>query len=388
MTSRLRRLVYLSALASLLLFASFSYSFASRGDAYAWNIIIDKDTHLETLIINTGDYVTIRPGVTVSADVLANHGTLTNYGKLGILGGENTGRIENYGVISYDPLRGDINNINGGFINMRQNSTFIFFKGGSYEPHNLVNGAGSTIVNNGTFVSLGQVGMALQNEDGGLLYRDCSGVFEVILSGAPLIDRCPVPVSKYSTLITATDLNGHPISGVWVVISSPIDRHRYKTGFTPLEFTALSNTTYSVRYSEYGGKEFVHWERNGIVEQPDDNPFSLGGFKIAADNTTLNAVYDTGKVGRGFSPFTFSAGANAPAVTVEARSADGNQVLHMWTVIQPLTIYNSDQVDYFIRVHDYGHLVFDHWEDGSTSSFRDVQPTEPMTITAYYKATT
>ena len=388
MPSRSRRLVYLSALASLLLFASFSYSLSSRRDAYAWNIIIDKDTRLETFTINAGDYVTIKPGVTVSVDVLANHGTLTNYGTLGLLGGENTGRIENYGVISYDPLRGNINNINGGFINMRQNSTFIFIKGGSYQPHNLVNGAGSTIVNNGTFVSLGQVGMALQNENGGLLYRDCSGVFEVILSGASLIDMCPMPVSKYSTLITATDLNGHPISGVWIVIASPIDRHRYKTGFTPLEFTALSNTTYSIRYSEYGGKEFVHWERNGVVEQPDDNPFSQRGFKITANNTLLNAVYDTSKVGRGLSPLTFSAGNSAPPVTVEARRADGSQVLHMWTVIQPLTIFNSNQIDYFVRVHDYGHLVFDHWEDRSTSPFRDVRPTEPITITAYYKAST
>lgn len=66
-------------------------------------------------------------------------------------------------------------------------------------------------------------------------------------------------------------------------------------------------------------------------------------------------------------------------------SLDGNEILRMWTIIDPQSS-DADSSTYRVyATNGYQNLTFDHWEDGSTNRVRTLSMEEAATITAYYK---
>jgi hypothetical protein len=209
------------------------------------------------------------------------------------------------------------------------------------------------------------------------MYRECAGVYDVPIIGSPVIDKCPMPVAHYTATIKAADLDGNSIPGVWMVVRSFVDNEIVVKGFTPLDFVGLSNTTYTITVSAYGGKIFDHWEEDG------SNTSFTRTTRLTSNNTTFTAVYDLSKSFRGFTPLTFTNTQLGQAnLTVLAKSIDSGKILHMWTIIEPFQV---DEGTYFVTVHNFEDKVFDHWEDGSTIELRIVAPSQNPTIIAFYK---
>ena len=88
----------------------------------------------------------------------------------------------------------------------------------------------------------------------------------------------------------------------------------------------------------------------------------------------------------------------ANTLTVNGYALDGRP-LNMWIVISlagttvktgftPLTFAGTTGSIYSVQAHDYsaGNIVFDHWEDGSTTRTRTITLSSDATITAFYKA--
>lgn len=46
----------------------------------------------------------------------------------------------------------------------------------------------------------------------------------------------------------------------------------------------------------------------------------------------------------------------------------------------------AGQQSYRVYAHNYQDLIFDHWEDGSTTMVRDITIGENTTITVYYSS--
>jgi hypothetical protein len=218
--------------------------------------------------------------------------------------------------------------------------------------------------------------MTIQNS--GTLYRECEGIYDIIVVGNAVIDKCPAPVVEYTMTIKAADLDGKPINGEWMVVRSFINSEIVAKGFTPLNFVGLSNTTYTITESQYGGKVFDHWEQDGIIKDDSDRLIRL------SSDTTFTVVYDTSRSIRGFTSLTYTGAQEEPDLTVQAQSVDGSKTLHMWTIIDPQSS-NDTSTTYKVYASNYKDRVFDHWEDGSTSRTRTLTIEEATTITAYYQ---
>lgn len=252
---------------------------------------ISQDTHLDTLLVKAGETLLVEHNVTVSASNVTNYGTIINKGTLGFDYGSNSGSaamgtIDNYGSLAFSGTYGNFTNIDGGKMNIYNDSRFVFDKGGSYSPHYIVNGPNSIIDNNGTVYNTGPLGLAIQN-NGGLLYRDCTGVYSVPVYGTTAVDKCAIPIQTvgYHTTIRTEDQNGNPINGVWTIVRASIDEKVVKAGFSPLSFTALSNSTYALDASPITGMMPVHWkaENGGLIDTYIIRP--------TQDNSTYTGVY-------------------------------------------------------------------------------------------------
>ena len=102
------------------------------------------------------------------------------------------------------------------------------------------------------------------------------------------------------------------------------------------------------------------------------------------------ATYDTGHSLRGFSPLTYNGTLKQPDLTVNAVALEGNQTIHMWTVINPQSANATASVGsatYKVYARDgYQNLIFDHWKDsGSTNRIRTLTTDKPTTLIAYYR---
>ena len=109
---------------------------------------------------------------------------------------------------------------------------------------------------------------------------------------------------------------------------------------------------------------------------------------ILPSDTTVTAYYLSAiHLVRGFTELTSESDEQAPDLTVRAALPDGNQTLHMWTIILPTEDGSSEsgQQSYKVYMHDYQDIVFDHWEDGSTDRIRELTIGGNTTGTAYYR---
>ena len=119
------------------------------------------------------------------------------------------------------------------------------------------------------------------------------------------------------------------------------------------------------------------WEQDvGILEKT-----TAGTFEMQARNTTQSASAST-------SPMY--------ALTITSADASGNPKTGMYTTIRegsaivltgftPLSFTGYLGATYSVSVSNYESSIFDHWEDGSTSSRRVVNFESDATITAYYR---
>jgi poly(beta-D-mannuronate) lyase len=86
-------------------------------------------------------------------------------------------------------------------------------------------------------------------------------------------------------------------------------------------------------------------------------------------------------------------------LTVNAVSISDGRILNMWTVIRsggatvhtgftPVAYTGNTGSTYIVTLSDYGNLVFDHWNDGSTIRSKTITLSADAIITAYYKTNT
>lgn len=159
---------------------------------------------------------------------------------------------------------------------------------------------------------------------------------------------------------------------------------------TPFSFTGVAGVTRTlqapdeVQWSAEGGDgsikkryAFRSWSDGVAAGSP------TRALDTPATNTTIVANY-----------------AFVPArLTIESADMDGNPVPGMWASVAladggiplqagltPHAVLEADpDAQYAVTVQDYGGLVFDHWEDGSTDRTRTVSNlVSDATLTAYY----
>jgi hypothetical protein len=144
-----------------------------------------------------------------------------------------------------------------------------------------------------------------------------------------------------------------------------------KAGITPLAFAGQDGLTYSVTANSFENLVFDHWE--------DGSTSRSRTIMLTTDNTELTAYYKTSDDStRGMTPITH--GADGRDLTVNAASLDGTS-LRMWNIVQV-----ESNGSYTVSVHDFEGLVFDHWEDGSTSRTRNVVMGQDTAVTAYFRS--
>lgn len=166
--------------------------------------------------------------------------------------------------------------------------------------------------------------------------------------------------------------NNKILNGMFTAVV-PINSSTMQTGFTNSTSTGYLGSAYKVTASDYLGIVFDHWE---------DGTTSRSRTVILNENSKeLRAYYRTTDPLMALTPATYVT-KDGLDLTVNAAllGADGTS-LDMWAVVQS---YGSGKYEMIVR--DYGNYVFDHWENGSTDRTRTLTIDEPMTITAYYRA--
>ena len=182
--------------------------------------------------------------------------------------------------------------------------------------------------------------------------------------------------------VNSVDLSGNPVQGVWTVIRATTNDTLAKTGYTPFAFNGSTNTSYKVSVANYDGKVFKYWKDTGST----DGTRTVDNLTSAA-NTTLTAVYDTGKSLRGSTSLTYTGTNGQPNLTIDAVTMDGgNRTLQMWTIIDPQESKGISTTYKVYATNGYQNLKFDHWSDnGSKDRFRTLTIGQDTTITAYYR---
>jgi hypothetical protein len=177
--------------------------------------------------------------------------------------------------------------------------------------------------------------------------------------------------SKTNTLLVKTvDSAGSSITGYYATLSQ--NEVEVQTAFSPASFTLNSGETYQVEVSDYGSNVFDHWEDGSKIRTRS----------IAAGQSAVTAYYS-------------SATPKETSLSVKSVDIDGKSISGLWTVITkdgttvktgftPLTYTAQPGSTYEVTVANYKTYAFDHWEDGSKSSTRQVVASDDTTVTAYY----
>ena len=187
----------------------------------------------------------------------------------------------------------------------------------------------------------------------------------------------------YSKPVISINVNTVTLSGASLpnVYTTILQGNTYVAiGNTPMSFSSASpGTTYLVTPTDHevfnnGRFEFDHWSDGSTVRGKTITPSS---------SITLTAYYK-------------SRNGSSQTVSVQSAGLSGNPISGLFTLISPSNfVITSDHTPrsytlyqdttYTITPLDYGSYFFDHWENGSTSRGRNITPTAPMTVTAYYR---
>jgi glucose/arabinose dehydrogenase len=174
--------------------------------------------------------------------------------------------------------------------------------------------------------------------------------------------------------VRASDLRGNGLEGTLATISSDVNGTTLQT---PLARVDNVNTTYTVSAVSNSTHVFDHW---------DDG----------TTNPSRTVTLDASKILRAYYK-TSSTSDLQSSIVVNALTTQGGE-LGMWINIfreeadsisglTPLVAQVQDGLAYTVSADDHQHLVFDHWEDGSTSRTRTVnlQGNDNAYLTAYYR---
>jgi hypothetical protein len=130
----------------------------------------------------------------------------------------------------------------------------------------------------------------------------------------------------------------------------------------------------------------------GFISMTDDtlpNPYDTVPYYFGNLVSAVGAANPTGSSSSPPPPAT------TYSITVNSADLNGNAVTGMWTTVQqsgvqidsgftPLSFNAQQGSTYQVTVANYKNSIFNHWEDGSTSSSRTITATQPTTLTAYY----
>ena len=188
-----------------------------------------------------------------------------------------------------------------------------------------------------------------------------------------------LPPTTVSLTVNSVELPSNPFAGQWIALSDS-SGNTIATGFTPITFTVTTGTQYTVFAPNGHIHVFNHW---------DDGSTDSSRTITPTQDTTFTSYYTIG-----------SATPPPPAsvsVTVKSMELPSNPFTGQWIVVRdssgsiiatgftPITFTATTGSQYNIHAPD-GHLhIFDHWDDGSTNSFRTITPTQDSTLVAYYR---
>jgi hypothetical protein len=217
--------------------------------------------------------------------------------------------------------------------------------------------------------------------------RRIIGIFDAVLLLSTPIFAIP-PHQSFATTPTVTvtvssaDLSGASFNGMWMELHDSTGKI-LTTGYTPITFTVTPGVQYSVNASDYGNTVFNHWTNGTTNRLLTITP---------TNNLSLTAFYST-------TPPTPTPTPIPTQVTISVNSVDlsGKPITGMWTVLRytngttitsgytPVSFKVMSGTTYVVHVGNYGTTIFDHWNNGSTSSYYAITPTQNVTLTAYYR---
>lgn len=192
--------------------------------------------------------------------------------------------------------------------------------------------------------------------------------------------------------VRTSDLRGEDLDGILVTASSPsLEEGDNNSGIstallsTPLAYVGKVNSVYAINAASNSTHVFDHWEDGST------NPVR----KVMLDSSkVLRAYYRTA------STIDLKS-----AIIVESLTVQGGK-LGMWINIHdddkgveagsgfaPQIAKGQSNATYSVTANDHQHLVFDHWEDGSTNRTRTVHLPESSNdgdqnnayLTAFYR---
>lgn len=185
---------------------------------------------------------------------------------------------------------------------------------------------------------------------------------------------------QYTLKVNALELGStaEPLAGMWATVRAE-NGTPLASGFTPFAFTGTSSAIYRVTVADYAGIKFDGWQDTTTLWGGDSRN-STRTVVLSSDMTIVAGYRPEINLAKGFTELANDAA--PPALTVQAKSLDGNQTLNMWTIIRHPSATSSQP--YTVYMHDYKGFAFDHWDDGSTNRVRMLDIVSNTTITAYY----
>jgi len=178
-----------------------------------------------------------------------------------------------------------------------------------------------------------------------------------------------IVATTVSITVNSVNLSGTPITGMWTELHSS-NGTILATGYTPITFKVNSGVQYTVVATNYQTTIFNHWNNGTTTSSKTITPTT---------STTLTAYYST-----------------TVSVTVKSVDLNGNPITGMWTELHdssgkllktgytPITFKVNPGVQYTVVAANYQTTIFNHWNDGTTTSSKTITPTKSAILTAYY----
>jgi hypothetical protein len=172
--------------------------------------------------------------------------------------------------------------------------------------------------------------------------------------------------------VKTVDEAGNTISGYYTTLSQ--GGSQVQSGFSPAQFSLDAGETYEVSVADYDNYVFSRWD-DGSTSRTR----SVSTTEPIDTTTTLTAHYTSKQ-------------ATLTVASVDNNS--GEEISGLWTVIKkdgatlktgytPVS-YSGSPGTYEVAVADYKNNEFDRWDDGSTSSTRQLAVSGEVKVSAYY----
>src|SRR2546425_7027854 len=196
---------------------------------------------------------------------------------------------------------------------------------------------------------------------------------------ATITVTAPLPPTTVSLTVNSVETPSNPFAGQWIALSDS-SGNTIATGFTPITFTVTTGTQYTVFAPNGHVHVFNHWDDGSTDSHKTITP---------TQDTTFTSYYT---IGSSTPPPPASV-----SVTVKSMELPSNPFTGQWIVVRdssgntiatgftPITFTATTGSQYTIHAPDGQTHIFDHWDDGTTNSYRTITPTQDSTLVAYYR---